>query len=262
MSNKILSVILVSKNNHIDVKHTLDSLHGIEKIDYELLVIDSSNSPLVRRTVEQYPHYSNLKYYWIQPKGIYNAMNFGLKVSAKTSYIWFLNPGDTLTNFDCVHKVLEKFSASNIDYCVMQSKYSSKPNLIDNLFPKSNVELSLENFVSGKLSFSHQATFVDKKVFDTGIVFDENYKIAADYKLQYMLIKYFKGEFISEFAIEVDVTGISHRRSTKTLLETTLILFKDSYFSLTSALRYFVFKLSKRIIIALRIRLVRLIKWH
>ena len=256
MSNQLLSIILVSKNNHFDVKYTLDSLNGVEKLNYEILVIDSSNTLLTKNLLNDYKHFSNIKYFWTQPKGIYNAMNIGLKMSAENSYIWFLNPGDILLSVECLSQVLEKFDKLEIDYCVTQSVYANRPYVEENFFPKKGTEISLDNFVAGILNFSHQATFVDKKVFRYGILFDENYSIAADYKLQYELVKYYAGILVPVVAVKVDVLGVSHKKITKTALETSLILYRAGYFSLLYAFKYFIFKFFKRLYNVITIRIL------
>jgi glycosyltransferase involved in cell wall biosynthesis len=255
MDNKLLSIILVSKNNHLDVKYTLDSLNGIEKLNYEILVVDSSNTLLIKNLLNEYKHFSNIKYFWTQPKGIYNAMNLGLKMSAEKSYIWFLNPGDVLLSLEYIKQVLQKFNELEIDYCIAQSVYANKPYLQENFFPKKGVEISLENFASGILNFSHQSTFVDKKVFRDGILFDENYSIAADFKLQCELVKYYKGVLMPIVLVKVDVLGVSHKKITKTSLETSLILYRAGYFSILDALKNFIFKFFKRLFTAIMIRI-------
>ena len=260
MNDKILSIILVSKNNSLDVKYTLDSLNGVEKLNYEILVIDSSGDLLTKDLLSEYRHFPNIKYFWTPPKGIYNAMNIGLKMSAENSCIWFLNPGDVLLNLDCVYQVIDKISDPKIDFCIIQSVYANKSHINENFFPKKDIVLSLENFVSGNLAFSHQATFVDKKLFDGGILFEENYTIAADYKLQYTLLKHSKGVFIPKLGVEIDVTGVSHQRVFKTLFQTTLILSRDGYFSLLSASQYFAYKICKRLFESIKIRIRRLAK--
>ena len=247
MNNKILSIILVSKNNSIDVKYTLDSLNGVEKLNYEILIIDSSGDLLTKNLLSEYRHFSNMKYFWTQPKGIYNAMNIGLKMSAENSCIWFLNPGDVLLELEYISQVLEKFNKYKIDYCITQSIYAGKPYLKDNFFPREGIEISIENFASGILNFSHQATFVDKKVFHDGISFDEKYSIAADYKLQFELVKYYQGILLPNVMVRVDVLGVSHKKVTKTLLETSLILYRAGYFSRLHTLKYFVIKCFKRL---------------
>jgi len=254
MNNKLLSIILVSKNNYFDVKYTLDSLYGIEKLNYEILLIDSSDNLLIKNLLTEYKHFSNVKYFWTQPKGIYNAMNIGLKMSTKNSCIWFLNPGDILLNLEYVSQVLEKFNKVKIDYCIVQSIYADKPYTKDNFFPKEGVEISLKNFASGILNFSHQATFVDEKVFHDGILFDENYSIAADYKLQYELIKYYVGMLLPIVIVKIDILGVSHKKITKALLETSLILYRGGYFSRICALKNFVSKFFKRLFNAVMIR--------
>ena len=247
MNDKTLSIILVSKNNFLDVKYTLDSLNGVEKLNYEILVVDSSNNLVIKNLLTDYKHFVNVKYFWTPPKGIYNAMNIGLKMSAENSCIWFLNPGDVLLNLEYVSQVLEKFNHYKINYCITQSIYADKPYIKDNFFPKEGVEISLENFTSGILNFSHQATFVDKKVFLDGILFDENYSIAADYKLQYELVKYYVGVFLPIVIVRVDVLGVSHKKIIKALLETSLILYRAGYFSRVYTSKNFVIKCFKRL---------------
>jgi hypothetical protein len=256
MNDKLLSIILVSKDNFLDVKYTLDSLYGIAQLHYEILIIDSSNNLLIKNLVSDYKHFSNVKYFWTQPKGIYNAMNFGLKMSSENSCIWFLNPGDVLLDLEYVSQVLEKFNKHKIDYCIAQSIYVGKPYIKDNFFPKEGIEISLENFASGILNFSHQATFVDKKVFHDGISFDEKYSIAADYKLQYELVKYYQGVLLPIVMVRVDILGVSHKKVTKTLLETSLILYRAGYFSRLYTLKYFVIKCFKRLYNAAMLRIL------
>jgi GT2 family glycosyltransferase len=257
MNAKLLSIILVSKNNYLDVKRTLDSLNGIENISYEILVIDSSNNSLTKKLLTEYKHFSNMKYFWTPPKGVYNAMNIGVKLSAENSYIWFLNPGDVLLSFEYLKQILQKLNELKVDYCFAQSIYENKPYLEENFFPRKGVEISLQNFTSGILNFSHQSTFVDKKVFRDGILFDEIYFIAADYKLQYELVKYYKGVFMPIVLVKVDVLGVSHKKITKTLFETSLILYRLGYFSSHGALKNFVLKFFGRLIKAILNRFLR-----
>jgi hypothetical protein len=95
----------------------------------------SSNTLLTKNLLNDYKHFSNIKYFWTQPKGIYNAMNIGLKMSTENSCIWFLNPGDILLSVECVSQVLEKFDKLEIDYCITQSVYANRPYAEENFFP-------------------------------------------------------------------------------------------------------------------------------
>ncbi len=93
---KMLSIVTVVKNDADGFKKTLDSLLNPPWRNMELIVIDSSESDGIAKKIASmnFPD-GAVKYFWVEPKGIYSAMNIGLDY-AQGSWTWFLNAGDVL----------------------------------------------------------------------------------------------------------------------------------------------------------------------
>ena len=98
-----LSIITVNLNNRDGLQKTIDSVISQTFKDFEWIEIDGGSTDGSKELIEQYAeHFS----YWVSEpdKGIYNAMNKGIKV-AKGKYLLFLNSGDGL----CDEAVIDDF---------------------------------------------------------------------------------------------------------------------------------------------------------
>ena len=83
-----LSIITVNLNNREGLQKTIDSVVNQTFRDFEWIVIDGGSTDGSKELIEQYAdHFA----YWVSEpdKGIYNAMNKGIKV-AKGEYLQFL----------------------------------------------------------------------------------------------------------------------------------------------------------------------------
>ncbi len=87
-----LSIITVNLNNKDGLQKTIDSVISQTFKDFEWIVIDGGSTDGSKELIEKYSDYIS---YWVSEpdKGIYNAMNKGIKV-AKGDYLEFLNSGD------------------------------------------------------------------------------------------------------------------------------------------------------------------------
>ena len=89
-----ISIITVNLNNRDGLQKTIDSVVSQTFKDFEWIVIDGGSTDGSKELIEQYADHIT---YWVSEpdKGIYNAMNKGIKVS-KGEYLFFLNSGDWL----------------------------------------------------------------------------------------------------------------------------------------------------------------------
>ena len=94
-SKKLLSIITVTKNNHDELKRTIESITGF--LDYcsvELIVVNGGEKFRDQDNIfKNFNENDNIKILHGHDSGIYNAMNKGLRKS-KGKYIWILNSGD------------------------------------------------------------------------------------------------------------------------------------------------------------------------
>jgi putative colanic acid biosynthesis glycosyltransferase len=89
-----LTVITVVKNDALGFARTLDSLERQDLSGVEFIVIDGSEDI---EAIPELVRTSGVKanYYWVEPAGIYAAMNKGIS-EARGHYCYFANAGDTL----------------------------------------------------------------------------------------------------------------------------------------------------------------------
>ena len=99
-----LTIVTVVKDDMEGFARTAGSLGGQSAVDFEWLVVDSSpdRDKVRREAIRILP--GALAYEWVEPKGVYPAMNYGL-TRARGRFTLFLNAGDVLADA----RVLERF---------------------------------------------------------------------------------------------------------------------------------------------------------
>ena len=110
-----LSIITINYNDATGLKKTLDSVAKQTSCNFEHIIIDGASTDGSVEIIREYestlasslsPLASNLKWLSELDKGIYNAMNKGIKM-ATGDYLLFLNSGDCLVDDEVVeHFVL------------------------------------------------------------------------------------------------------------------------------------------------------------
>lgn len=196
-----LSIITINFNNCTGLKKTIESVVEQSFKDFEWIVIDGGSTDGSRELIEQY---ADRFTYWVSEpdKGIYNAMNKGIKV-AKGDYLQFLNSGDWL----CDSMALERFFAYSFNADVVYGDYyfSGKGNeLIECKQPEI---MTFRVFLYSALG--HNACFFKNALFQDEL-YDEGLRIVSDWKFcinQSLANKSF--QHIDEFVSCFDTTGIS-----------------------------------------------------
>lgn len=164
-----LSIITVNLNNREGLQKTIDSVVAQTFKDFEWIVIDGGSTDGSKELIEQY---TNRFAYWVSEpdKGIYNAMNKGIKV-AKGEYLQFLNSGDWLWENDTLNKVFLSTPKKDVLYGNWVQKDGtlfSAPHILDAIY-----------FFQSTLS--HQAVFIKRELF-LNKLYDENLQVASDWK--------------------------------------------------------------------------------
>ena len=196
-----LSIITVNLNNRDGLQKTIDSVVSQTFKDFEWIVIDGGSTDGSKELLEQYAdHFA----YWVSEpdKGIYNAMNKGIKV-AKGEYLQFLNSGDWL----CDETVLEQCFSYNISADIVYGNLFFVNS--DGQKIKSNYPELLTFKYLFRHSIGHNASFIKRELFQKE-QYDESKKIVSDWS--FYLKRLLDGkqfEFIDEIITCYDTTGIS-----------------------------------------------------
>lgn len=169
-----LSIITVNLNNREGLQKTIESVVSQTFRDFEWIVIDGGSTDGSKELIEQYAdHFS----YWVSEpdKGIYNAMNKGVKV-AKGEYLQFLNSGDWLVD----ERVLQDFAnasfATDIVDGDIQLVYDDR-----NEIAKAPEEVDFDFFFHASLW--HPCAFMKKALFEKCGLYEEKYRIISDWEL-------------------------------------------------------------------------------
>lgn len=201
--NKKISIITVNYNDKVGLEKTIISVINQNSNDYEYIVIDGGSNDGSKEVIEKYK--DKIDYWVSEPdKGVYNAMNKGIKV-AKGEFVIFMNGGDSFYD----ETVLENVNELLVDdfdiyygdnYKIKQNSKRKKT------YPE---ELTFSFFYTSCIN--HQSTFIRRKLFFDYFLYNEDFKIVSDweffiYTICHENIPYkYLGITISNY----DFTGIS-----------------------------------------------------
>tara|TARA_Y100001958_G_C21238503_1_gene565544 strand:- start:158 stop:907 length:750 start_codon:yes stop_codon:yes gene_type:complete len=179
---KKLSIITVVKNDEKNIEKTIKSIVFQKKKDYEYIIIDGKSNDGTITKIRKYKKKID-KIISKKDKGIYDAMNKGLKLS-KGEIIVFCNSGDFFYK-NSLNKVISLFEANNYDFVfgTVMRNYTKK-RILKHGFDFDRI---LYNF---DFSTSHTTGFfLKKKIYNLIGNYNLKFKISADYDLYFRLYK-------------------------------------------------------------------------
>jgi glycosyltransferase involved in cell wall biosynthesis len=171
-----LTIITINLNNLNGLKETIRSIESQSFKDYEHLIIDGKSSDGSLNLIKAYQKRQQaigkpVRYVHEKDKGIYNAMNKGIKL-AKGEFIYFLNSGDTILK-NSLTDIFQQVTKNTL-FIYGNVKKSVSGHIYDG-------EFSLPKLFTNNIC--HQAIIYNKDIFPKFGFFNEKYKIRADYAL-------------------------------------------------------------------------------
>ncbi len=194
------SIITVNLNNACGLEDTIKSVINQTCHSFEFLIIDGGSTDNSKSIIEKYKSHIN---YWVSEsdKGIFNAMNKGIKAS-KGDYLIFMNSGDCFYD----KKVLEQsLNYLGTDFVIGDIK--RKDN--DKLLNYELSDISMMTFYKGAIP--HQATFHKRSLFADSL-YDEQLRISSDWKFffQKIILEDASYTIMPIIVCSFDTTGISN----------------------------------------------------
>ena len=203
-----ISLITVSYNSDITIKNTLESVLKQSYDNYEYIIIDGKSTDNTLNIIKDYDNKFNgkLKYISESDKGIYDAMNKGIKM-ASGDIIGILNSDDILAHNNVFKNIVENIKNND-------GIYSNLLMLDENL--QKPYRLFQSKKISKKFGWHmpHPTLYLKKEVYQKYGNYNINYKIAAD--LDFMLriinsdlkIKYYNDFFVYMRSGGVSTNGL------------------------------------------------------
>ena len=172
------SIITVCYNEAKNIKSTCQSVVGQNSCDFEWIVVDGASTDGTLDILEEYK--DRIDCLISEPDaGIYNAMNKGIS-KASGEYLIFMNGGDSFSDADVLNAVASAPQKEIIYGDIAFAGQSSEVKYFPNVLREGYL---LENMMP------HQASFIQRKLFEQYGLYDESYRVAGDYEFFVRMIE-------------------------------------------------------------------------
>ena len=205
-----LSIITINRNNAEGLEKTLCSVAAQSFREFEYIVIDGASTDGSVEVIKKYEaQFAHLKWVSEPDRGIYNAMNKGLRM-ATGDYIQILNSGDCLASNDIIERMLaalEEAGNPSILYGNMVKCFPDGRKMVDKCF--AGQEITMLGMYTGTLN--HDPAYIRRDLFEKYGYYDENLKIVSDWKwyLQAIILGGEKPKYVDLDVTLFDMSGIS-----------------------------------------------------
>ena len=221
-----LSIITINYNNCEGLKKTIDSVLAQTWRDFEWIIIDGGSTDGSKEAIEKVATnpIANISFWCSEPdKGIYNAMNKGIK-KANGEYCFFLNSGDYLINNNSLKKAFAFNFTEDVVWGYLKMDYGDHFE-----FATRREEITLQTFIEDTVNHTGNV-FIKRHLFNENSygLYDENLRIVSDWKwfLQVLGLGTATGRFIDIVMSVVDGAGISCTQPSLLKQERTMVLNK------------------------------------
>ena len=230
-----LSIITINYNDAKGLKRTLYSVASQTYRNIEHIIIDGGSTDGSVDVIKEYvaanslnPNSLIVKWISEKDKGIYNAMNKGIRM-ATGDYCQFLNSGDYLAAPDVSERMINALNQmSNVKCPYSDSRSEEMTNVPDILYGnmkkvmpdgkfvrdtcRATNDVTLNMFYRGCLN--HSPAYIKRSLFDEYGLYDESLKICSDWKfyMQSIVLGRAKVKYVDIDVTIFDMTGISETR--------------------------------------------------
>ena len=215
------TIIIVSLNTKKQFLKTINSVQKQKYKNYEIIIVDGLSKDGTIEEIKKIKK-KNIRFIIEKDKGIYDAMNKGIK-SSKGKWLIFMNSGDNFKNTNVLKKLSKKnFSHQNIIF---------GDTIINYNFIKLYKEGKYFNNSTVMMPFCHQSTLVRAKLLKKNL-FNLKYKLSSDFNFfldafnnKNMFLKY------NGIISEVTAYGKSDLERQKVYRENIQIFLKKKFYS-------------------------------
>lgn len=183
-----LSIITPTFNSEKSVRRTIESVQNQKYTNYEHIIVDGLSNDSTVKIVKEYmkddPH---IRLISEKDHGIYDAMNKGIRL-ASGDLIGIINSDDYYEK-DAFIKILKAYDERN-KYQVIYGELRKILNDEEYMIYCYNYKFINRNMIT------HPTCFVTKETYNKFGMFDESYRLAADYDFMIRLVLSGKVKFI------------------------------------------------------------------
>lgn len=209
--NLKISIITVCFNTVQQIRHTIESVAGQTYPNIEHIIIDGGSTDGTVEILKEYA--GKIKYISEPDKGIYDAMNKGVKLATGFA-IGTLGAGDFYPNTQVISKVVEGFQKYKTDAIYGDKQYVHPENTEKVVRYWNPGPYNIENWLEGWMP-PHQSFYLRKNAFEKYGLYMDEFRTAGDYEL--MLRMLYKHKLTAHYIHELLVTMLTGGSSTASI---------------------------------------------
>ncbi|WP_028898282.1 glycosyltransferase family 2 protein [Prevotella sp. HUN102] len=197
-----ISIVTATFNSEATIADTINSVLSQDYKDIEYIIVDGGSTDktmeIVKSKIQEFGN--RLKYISESDKGIYDAMNKGIRM-ASGEIVGILNSDDYYTSSDVLSTYAKEFSDKNIDavYGDIHFIRENEPSKIARYYSSRIFRPSLLRF--GFMP-AHPSFYLRRSVYEKAGLYSLDYKIGSDFE---MMVRLFKKNHITYKYIAKDV---------------------------------------------------------
>lgn len=200
-----ISIITVCWNSGKTIEDTIKSVLSQSYKNYEYILVDGKSTDKTLDIIKKYENKfeGKLKYISEKDKGLYDAMNKGLKMSTG-DIVGIINSDDTLANQKVFETVINSIGNNDGIYS----------DLV--FMDEETMKTPTRNFIAHKYSKHfgwhppHPTLYLKKYIYDEIGYFNTDYRIAADLDFMMRLIKSkYKLVYVKDYFVTMRSGGVS-----------------------------------------------------
>lgn len=200
-----VSIITATYNSAATISDTIISVLGQSYQNIEYWIIDGLSTDGTLDIVRKYEKFyrGRLHYLSAEDKGIYDAMNKGIKMCTG-DIVGILNSDDYFTSNDVVAKIVDAFLLDNNHDAVYGDVHFIHANEPDKVVRYYSSALFRPFWLRFGFMPAHPSFYVKREVYDRFGGYSLDYKIASDYDMMVRLFhkvrikaKYIKMDFVT-----------------------------------------------------------------
>ena len=216
-------LITLCRNNPRELDQTLTSVAAQSTPPERHIIIDSSDE-FFRKQAQTVCSRFDVEYVWLEPQGIYPAMNQALEYVDDHALVWYLNSSDSMYSPDAIASVVAAVNSSppQVQWWIGHVRGDGRGGPLRKTDYKDGSEF-LTDLRYGLSGFPHTASIVQASAIRQAGGFNEDFNIAADYALALRLGQTFGPPEIIDAALALyDRSGLSSLRPVRTAWQKSL----------------------------------------
>lgn len=220
----MISIITATYNSAETINDTIKSVLCQTNKDFEYIIVDGGSTDETIDIVKSYESEFSGRLKWVseKDKGIYDAMNKGIKMTSG-DIIGILNSDDYYTSDDILQTIADAFKCQNVD-AIYGDIHFIKDGVPDKCVRYYSSRLFSPFWLRFGFMPAHPSFYCKRDVFDKSGLYRLDYKIGSDYE---MMVRLFRKHKISSRYVPKDFVTMRTGGASNSNLQSRLTLIKE-----------------------------------